>query len=235
MTVPGRGGSQPIPRPDAWKPGGPPTWHGLTASDLLDTATAFERIATYSPSELVRGPAVDRPASPGRRSAVLVALFPGEAGLTTLLTKRAAHLRKHAGEISFPGGAVDDTDESLWHTATREAHEEIALPPASVERLGMLDRFVTGASYSMVQPIVGRLDGRPDVVASPDEVASVIETPLGELVAPGVYRQEIWPFGGAEFAMHFFDLVGETVWGATALMLDNLLNVIAGAEPNPDD
>lgn len=137
-------------------------------------------------------------------------------------------MRKHAGEIAFPGGAVDDTDESLWHTALREASEEVALDPAGISEVGRLDRFVTGASYSLVQPFVAWSDQAPSVEASPDEVDRIIDVSLIELLDPLVYRSETWPFDGEDFDMHFFELVGETVWGATALMLHNLLEVITG-------
>ena len=138
-------------------------------------------------------------------------------------------MRKHAGEVSFPGGANDETDESLWHTAVREAHEEVSLDPELPKLVGELDRFVTGASFSLVQPIVARLAEPPLLVASPDEVEVILHVPLVELFHPGVYRQEEWFWDGAWRTMHFFDLVGDTVWGATALMLHNLLEVGAAA------
>jgi len=224
-----RGGQQRIPRPDDWRLGGPPAWSALTDDDVADLNQLVERLEAYIPSEIVRGPAVNRPALPGKKSAVLVALYPGDRGATVLLTKRALHMRSHAGEIAFPGGSVDPGDKSLWHTAVREAHEEIGLVPSLVRQVGQLDRFVTGASFSLVQPLVARLDSRPDLVASPDEVAEIIETPLAELLEPGVYRQEAWYWDDRWVPMHFFELVGETVWGATALMLHNLLAALVSS------
>lgn len=182
-------------------------------------------IATYTPQELLRGPAVDRPSQPGRRSAVLIALYEGDDGPTTILTRRPKHMRKHAGEIAFPGGAHDETDESMWHTALREADEEVALDPTLPRRLGEIDRFITGASFSLVQPIVAALDRPPELTASPDEVDLILHVPLVELMTPGVYRAEEWFYNDEWRLMHYFDLVGETVWGATALMLHNLLDV----------
>lgn len=135
-------------------------------------------------------------------------------------------MRKHAGEIAFPGGAHDDTDESLWHTALREAEEEVALDPSLPRRLGDLDRFVTGASFSLVQPIVAALDEKPSLTASPDEVDLILHVPLIELMSTDVYRTEEWLFNDKWQAMHFFDLEGETIWGATALMIHNLLEAI---------
>jgi 8-oxo-dGTP pyrophosphatase MutT (NUDIX family) len=184
-------------------------------------------VNSYDPSEFILGPAVPRPQAEGPRSAVLVALYDGADGPTTILTRRAKHMRKHAGEVSFPGGAHDDSDDSLWHTALREADEEIALDPALPQRVGDLDKFVTGASFSLVQPIVATLTQPPRLIASPDEVDAILHVPLAELLTTGVYRQEDWYWRNEWRSMHFFELVGDTVWGATALMLHNLLEVIS--------
>lgn len=219
-----RGGPQHIPRPVEWRS---TDARPFNLSAELDLAAISERFATYEPGEILRGPAVDRPKKNGRRSAVLVAIYDGEAGPTTILTRRPQHMRKHAGEIAFPGGAVDDTDESLWHAAIREAHEEVALDPALSRQVGMLDRFVTGASFSLVQPFVAALDEPPELTASPDEVEVILHVPLHELADAATYRVEEWFWDNEWRDMHFFDLVGDTVWGATALMLQNLLDVVS--------
>lgn len=223
--MPGRGGPQPIPRPPKWRllETGPP----IADPDSLSLEIIEERIRAYQASEIVRGPAVQRPLNPGRRSAVLVGLYESNEGPSTILTRRPLHMRKHAGEVAFPGGAQDDVDASLWHTAVREAHEEIDLDPSLPRRIGELDRFVTGASFSLVEPHVAHLDVVPPLTPSPDEVDEILYVPIAELVRPDVYRQEEWFWNDTWRKMHFFDLVGDTVWGATALMLHNLLEVVA--------
>lgn len=225
MSVPERGGPQTIPTPDDVRPGQPPSWLGYRGPDNIDEVQ--RALAAYSPSEIVRGPAVARPEKQGRRSAVLVAIYDGADGPTTILTRRPMHMRKHAGEIAFPGGSHDESDESLWHTAIREAEEEVALDPALPDQAGELDSFVTGASYSLVQPIVATLSEPPRLTASPDEVDAILLVPLRELLSPGVYRTEEWYWDEQWTPMHFFDLIGDTVWGATSLMLHNLLTVLA--------
>lgn len=230
MSGVGRGGPQNIPRPAQSRPGTIPEWMEPPV-ESPSINLAHERIASYQPSELLRGPAVQRPAQSGRKSAVLVALFEGEKGATTILTRRPLHMRKHAGEIAFPGGAHDTTDDSLWHTAIREAEEEVGLDPSLPTMIGEIDRFVTGASFSLVQPIVARLEEPPVLVAAPDEVDEILYVPLVELLTPGVYRQEQWLWDNEWRDMHFFDLIGDTVWGATALMLHNLLDVVARHPP----
>ena len=109
--------------------------------DLVDA------LSTYEPSELVRGPAVSRPAEQGRRSAVLIAIFEGADGPGLILTRRPMHMRKHAGEVAFPGGSKDDTDESLWHTALREAEEEVGLDPALPKQIAELDSFAVSYTH----------------------------------------------------------------------------------------
>lgn len=219
-----RGGPQHIPRQVEWRSADAPPYQ--LAADL-NLAQVSERLANYEPGELVRGPAVDRPAEPGRRSAVLIAIYEGDHGPTTILTRRPMHMRKHAGEIAFPGGSHDETDESLWHTALREAEEEVALDPALPRQVGMLDRFVTGASFSLVQPFVAALDEPPQLAPSPDEVDAILHVPLAELADSATYRREEWHWSNEWRAMHFYDLIGDTVWGATALMVHNLLEVVS--------
>lgn len=227
MAVPERGGPQVIPTPDDVRPGGAPSWLGYGGPDTIEEV--HDSLSSYTPSEVVRGPAVERPQQRGRRSAVLIGVYDGADGPTTILTRRPLHMRKHAGEIAFPGGSHDDTDESLWHTALREAEEEVALDSTLPRRAGDLDSFVTGASFSLVQPIVATLAEPPRLTASPDEVDAILTVPLRELLAPGVYRTEEWYWRDQWMPMHFFDLVGDTIWGATSLMLHNLLDVLSSA------
>ena len=121
-----RGGPQRIPTPEASRPGGPPPWP-VPASAPPTVADVAAVLGAYDPVEIVRGPPTERPPRPGRRSAVLIALYDGPDGATTILTRRPQHMRKHAGEIAFPGGAIDADDASPWAAALREADEEVAL------------------------------------------------------------------------------------------------------------
>jgi 8-oxo-dGTP pyrophosphatase MutT (NUDIX family) len=149
-------------------------------------------------------------------------------GAADLRDRRASHLRAHQGEVSFPGGGRDG-DEPLERTALREAEEEIGLDPALVEVVGELDHLSTITSGAFIVPFVGILDGRPaTLVASPDEVAAILHVPLAELLAEDVYREELWGFDDAERPIFFFELVGDTVWGATASMLRRLLALVLG-------
>lgn len=169
------------------------------------------------------------PAPPGSApSAVLVLLYEHRGEPWVVLTRRARHLRHHAGEVSFPGGRREPGDADLWATALREAAEEVGLDPGTVSRIGRLDSFVTVGSRSVVCPFVATVDGRPDLAPDPAEVDRVLHVPLAELTDPEAWREEVWSLGaayGGERTMTFFELPGDTVWGATAAVLRRLLSV----------
>lgn len=220
-----RGGPQLIPRPDAARPGPAPSWADVPPGPI-PLSRVIERLRAAGPPR----PSPFEPPSGRHRSAVLVPLFEEGGDTWVVLTRRAQHLRAHRGEVSFPGGRQDE-GEALVDTAKREAWEEIALEPDTVEVVGELDHLATVSSASSIVPFVGVLPGRPAaLVASPDEVEAVLMVRLGELLDPDCYRSEIWPWDGVERPMHFFDLVGDTIWGATARMLANLLEVVLGLD-----
>lgn len=170
-----------------------------------------------------------------RRAAVLVPLFEEDGEVWVVLTRRAQHLRTHKGEVAFPGGRQDD-GETLVEAALREAREEIALHTDDVEIIGELDHLATLSSNSSVVPFVGVLPGRPpSFTANPDEVEAVLTVPLSELLDDEVYRSEWWAWQDAtgltgDRPIHFFDLYGDTIWGATGRMLVNLLAILTGTE-----
>jgi 8-oxo-dGTP pyrophosphatase MutT (NUDIX family) len=169
----------------------------------------------------------EREGSVGRGAAVLAAIYEHGGEAHVVLTRRSAALRAHGGEVSFPGGGQDE-GEVLVDTARREAYEEVGLDPSSVEIIGELDHLSTVTSGSFIVPYVGLLPERPTLVASPDEVEAVLHVPLAELLEPGVFREERWDLFGHERAIFFFELVGDTVWGATAAMLRQLLGLATG-------
>ena len=163
-----------------------------------------------------------------RASAVLAGLYEDGEDLHVVLTRRTWELRSHSGEVSFPGGRQDD-GEDLWDTALREAREEIALDSSGIEVLGELDHLATITSRSFIVPFVAALPGRPDTTANPAEVSAVLHVPVAELLDPAIFREERWTFPWAEDRpIFFFELVGDTVWGATGAMLRQLLGLATG-------
>lgn len=160
-----------------------------------------------------------------RASAVVAPIYAGDDGLATVvLTRRSWALRSHTGEVSFPGGAHDPDDPDLWATACREAHEEIGLDPATIRPIGELHHLATVTSRSFIVPYVGLLDDPPVLDANPHEVDAILHVSLAELLHDDVYRQERWGIGGVARSIHFFELYGDTVWGATGAMLVDLLS-----------
>ena len=168
-----------------------------------------------------------------RPSAVLVALADGPQGAEVLLTRRSMQLSNHRGEISFPGGRLDP-DETYEQAALREADEEVGLHPASVTVVGRLQPIATHVSRSWIVPVVARVAERFDLHGHPDEVDRVLWLPLRDLTLPGTFREEWWHTVQGERPIFFFELDDETVWGATARMLHQLLRVAHGIEgPEP--
>lgn len=207
-----RGGAQRIPRPEVWSEHDEPPW---------------EIGATWTVDELVgRVPARSAPLLPAfpdaRVSAVLIGLYDGDDGIEVLLTRRSMLLRNHRGEISFPGGRLDP-GETPVETALREAHEEVGLDPDLPEIVGELGHLNTIVSRSYIVPVVSVLPERPLLAPLTGEVDRVLWTPLSELTRPGTYRMERWGSPPLDRPLHFFELDDETVWGATAHMLVDLL------------
>jgi 8-oxo-dGTP pyrophosphatase MutT (NUDIX family) len=172
--------------------------------------------------------------APGEReAAVLVPIVERDGEPHLLFIKRADHLGEHAGQMSFPGGGREPSDETLLATALREANEEVGMDADGVEVIGRLDDIGTVSSYS-VRPFVARV---PDQTWVPDEreVAEVVVLPLVELTALSNYESERrdHPHYG-EIRLHFFHVDGYTVWGATGRMLVQFLELATGWEMPPE-
>jgi len=160
---------------------------------------------------------------PGSRpAAVLVPLFEAEREAHLVLTKRPDTMTSHQGEISFPGGGLRaGVDASVQDAALREAEEEIGLPPAAVDVVAQLDTIATVGSRFTITPFVGLIDPLPPIAPHPGEVVRILEVPLSELLEDDAFHEEYW--GSPDRAISFFELPGETVWGATARVLVSFL------------
>jgi 8-oxo-dGTP pyrophosphatase MutT (NUDIX family) len=222
-------GQQRIPRPDSARPGGAPPWsdvpHGRRKAVTLDAVRAA--MATMGPAQ-PWPPAVPASQMPfqGDPAAVLVPLFEEDGQARVILTRRSSKLRSHTSEVSFPGGRLEP-DESPLAAALREAGEEIGLNTEDVEILGQLEPLATLSSRSGITPFVGVLPGRPELHPNPHEVEHAFDVALVELMDERVYREERWDTPWAEDRpVHFFDLPHDIVWGATARILHQLLELI---------
>lgn len=161
---------------------------------------------------------------PPRQSAVLVLIYPKyDTGLNILLTKRTATLRGHSGQVSFPGGSVDDTDTSLEHTALRETCEEVGICEQDrIQILGRLCQLWIPPSNFDVHPIVASMPSTPHMTLSPDEVASVLHLPLSDLVHDNTKKTTQMTFRNMQIDVPYYDVDAQVVWGATAGILSEL-------------
>ncbi|MHA1545465.1 MAG: CoA pyrophosphatase [Alphaproteobacteria bacterium] len=160
---------------------------------------------------------------PLKPAAVLVAIRDLGNHASIILTRRAASLSSHAGQIAFPGGRIDATDTGPHHTALREAHEEIGLDPGQVKVLGYLDPYRTGTGYHIC-PVVGIVTGGFTPVAEPGEVDQIFEVPLGFAMDPANLYIHATPWRGTTAKTYALAFEGYEIWGATAAMLKNLFD-----------
>ena len=164
-----------------------------------------------------------------RRAAVLLPLYETETGLHLLLTQRTDHVPTHKGQIAFPGGGFEEADEDLLATALREAHEEVGLRPQDVEILGALDDTVTVSSRHVVRPYVGFVPPGYPYRLDAFEIDRLIHLPVAPLLAGAPFRVETWEREGRPVAVYFYDYEGSTVWGLTARILKQFVEIIRPA------
>lgn len=162
-----------------------------------------------------------------RDAAVLVPLVQRDDGLTVLLTQRTAHLSAHAGQISFPGGAVEETDPDHLAAALRETEEEIGLGAQLIDVLGRLDTYVIRTGFR-VTPYVGLIQPPFDLRPAPEEVADVFEVPLDFILHPDNPQRHSRLYQGQQRHYLVFPYEDRYIWGATAGMLFNLREALAG-------
>jgi 8-oxo-dGTP pyrophosphatase MutT (NUDIX family) len=174
-------------------------------------------------------PAPGTPAAAQQRApvhaSVLVPLVLREAGLTLLLTQRTAHLSKHAGQVSFPGGRAEASDLSAIDTALRETEEEVGLSRTHIEVLGTLPDYYTGSGY-LVTPVVALLQPPFTLQADPAEVDEIFEVPLAFLMDGQHHQRLLAPLGSGRHAFYAMPYQRFYIWGATAGMLRNLFHFL---------
>ncbi len=164
---------------------------------------------------------------PARAAATLLAIYPDPGGrLVIPLTVRRPDLRAHAGEVSLPGGAVDEADASVEAAALREAWEEIGLRQELVRVVGTLDAVWIPVSNFELRPVVGTIDARPELVPHDAEVAAIVELPVAALFDPDVVGDEEFIVRGARIRAGAYRHAGLRVWGATALTLGMLAHAL---------
>lgn len=170
----------------------------------------------------------DYKATNARKSAVLIIMFPENNKVHTLLIQRPVYEGVHSGQVAFPGGKFEESDESLEYTALREANEEVGIVPQQVTIIGKLTDLYIPPSNFLVSPYIGYVSEKPDFIADAREVDRIIAIELSALNAPEIIKEKVITHsGGYTIKTPCYELQGLTIWGATAMMISEL-NVVVG-------
>jgi 8-oxo-dGTP pyrophosphatase MutT (NUDIX family) len=169
------------------------------------------------------------PRSPGkdaRSAAVLILLYPEKGSIYTVLMQRPNYDGVHGGQISFPGGKHEPQDADIIHTAIREANEETGIDPQEISVIGTLTPLFIPVSNMSVTPVVGWTIKRPIFDHQAREVVFLIHADLKKLLDPSSVRIKPFEINGEMIEIKYFDYNGYVIWGATAMILNELLTII---------
>lgn len=162
----------------------------------------------------------------GRQSAVLLILYPRDGEVNILLTQRSMSVAFHRGEISFPGGVLQNGDEDLLFTAIRETHEEVGVQVTRDNVVGMLDDVWTVVTNYVITPYIVIVDQPPTPILNHSEVTKVLEVPLRELLKPDSLKNETVMTRDGSRKVRAFSYQGHTIWGATAQIVKQFLDLL---------
>ena len=172
-----------------------------------------------------------------RHAGVLVPLFRDNGEYKVLFTKRTNRVEHHKGQVSFPGGRVDDEDGSMEETALRETHEEIGLPRDEVTILGRTDDMVTLTSSFIVHPFVGLIPYPYDFRISTGEVKRLVEVPLEIFFSDKApyYKKDVIEIEGTTYPGPAYEYQEDVIWGATSRIMENFIDIIEEKLRLPQD
>lgn len=166
-----------------------------------------------------------------RKSGVLILFYPDKEGSYFPLIKRPDYVGFHSGQVAFPGGKMEITDENIIQTALREAEEEVGVDRSKVYVLGSLSDLYIPTSNFLVSPVVGFLENRPKFIPEKKEVSRIIQTELPLLFNPEIRKRKILTLNqNLSLDTPFYEIDGEMVWGATAMILSELIQVLTSGE-----
>lgn len=162
-----------------------------------------------------------------RKGAVLILIYPEADKAFFPLIKRSIYKGVHSGQVAFPGGKMEPEDKDLSFTAIREAWEEVGVLPKDVNVIGQISDLFVPASNFIVSPIIGYATIKPSFVPEIKEVDRIIETPVQQLIQFNTKKQKILEIGGRiKLDTPYFDIQNEVVWGATAMILGEFIQVL---------
>lgn len=161
-----------------------------------------------------------------RKAGVLILLYQKNQELYISFIQRTVYNGPHSGQISFPGGKIENEDKNIIHTALRESNEEIGIDPNLVEIYGQLTPLHIPVSNFIVYPIIGIYKSTPEFVIDPLEVKKVIEVKLKDLLNPVNCTSKEFTYGDLSFIAPIYNPDNLTIWGATAMMLSEFLEIV---------
>jgi 8-oxo-dGTP pyrophosphatase MutT (NUDIX family) len=216
---------------DCWiRPGSPRAESNINNDVILTSEIIRQRLAgtelPSSPTDIIMPPGSSRWPEPMREqlsgtlkpAGVLIPIIERRAELSVLLTQRSAELKHHAGQVSFPGGRMEEHDISVAATALRETQEEVGIDAQHISVLGYLQTMPTVTGYA-VTPVVGMVSADAELVVDPTEVEYTFEVPLSFLLDESNDVRTEWDAHDRKVPMVEFQWEGERIWGATAFMI----------------
>jgi len=221
-----------------WIPGDSPrVVSNINGSAILSSDDIRRRLAgtelTSDPADIIMPPGSSRWPEPMREqlsgtlkpAGVLVPIIERASEMTVLLTKRSAELKHHAGQVSFPGGRMEEHDANVEAAALRETFEEVGIASQHVSVIGYLDTMPTITGYA-VSPVVGMVSASAELIIDKTEVEYAFEVPLSFLLNPHNDVRTEWEAGDRKVPMLEFHWDGERIWGATAFMILSLRKIL---------
>lgn len=166
------------------------------------------------------------PGKDARVAAVLILLYPHNDSIYTVFMQRHYYDGVHGGQISFPGGKKEEADADAVTTALREAEEETGADISEVNVIGTLTPLFIPVSNMIVTPVIGWTKKRPDFIHQPEEVVFLIEAELKRFLDPAIIKIKPFEIRGEMLDVRYFDYEGNVIWGATAMILNELLTII---------
>ncbi len=166
------------------------------------------------------------PGPDARVAAVLILLYPVKGSVYTVFMQRHNYEGVHGGQISFPGGKREDSDETIIQTALREANEETGVDPGRISVIGTLTPLFIPVSNMIVTPVVGWTNEKPAFIQQPEEVDFLIDAELKRFLDPSIIKTKPFEIKGEKIDVKYFEYEGHVIWGATAMILNELLTII---------
>jgi len=161
-----------------------------------------------------------------KTASVFLIFYPIDNKPHILFTKRSLNVAEHRGEISFPGGRRSPEDSSLLETALREVEEEIKVKVRRGQLLGKLNEVTVARTGYVISPFVVHLNNRPKIEANVEEISEIIEAPVPELIDPSIFKIETRIFQGAAHQFYSYRYGKHDIWGATARVLKQFLDIV---------